>query len=323
MNIDSILPKDPSYELACDVTDNKDLEFWRPLIEHIGQLHDIGFSKFYKINGWANALFVLDEKLVIKVTAPNWGDDAKRELEALNLLSGQSLPTAIPQLHVHGNLNGWVYMIMDKLPGTNLHDIWSYLSKKNQCTIIKQVAHFAKQLNQIPVPASDELYRDWPTFLKEQTDSCYERRKKQGLTGPLLADLMPFIESVNYQPTVCEPCFIHCDLHPGNLLAEKKDGQWHLSGVIDFGDALISTDVNYELTASTILMALGNKTLNRAFLSAYGVSVNDDEKRQFQQNLMVLSLIRHSGQLSYLLEKVPGCDELNDWQSVTEQFFAL
>lgn len=315
------LPINPDYDLACELIDGDDIEFWRPQVEHICQLHGISFDNMHKINGWANGIFDLDGQYILKVVPPNWASQGSRELDSLSLLAGHTLPVAIPKLIADGEINGWLYVLMNKLPGTNLHEIWMDLPEENQCLIVKQVAEFANQLHALPMPEESALSLDWPTFLKEQKENCVEKRKKQGLTGPLLDDILNFVEQVDYQPVINRPCLVHTDLHPGNLLAEKVDGQWHLSGVIDFGDAFIGNDRYFEFATSAILMGLGNKAVNQALLEGYQLEIED--KKQFAQHLMALSLLRHTGEMAYVLQQVPGCDELSDWQSVAERFFAL
>lgn len=319
--LDNIFPVNPNNQQAEDIIDNEDEAHFAPVVEWFCHKHGIEYASYCKINGWGNILLDIDNKWILKISAPNWAVQQNREIEALKLLAGHSLPVAVPRLFHHGEYNGWVYFITDKLPGTNLHELWPELNQPTKLRLMNQVGSFAKALNDLPVKAEGLLAVDWQDFIQTYSAGAYEKRKKQGLDGPLLEQIKPFLQQVNYQGEFGHPRLIHCDLHAANLLAQQVDGQWQLSGVIDFGDALISSDIHYELTATTILMGLGDKTLNQAFFDGYGLHIEDPNK--LQQILMVLSIIRHSGEMQYVLNQVEGCADLTDWQAVAERFFAL
>lgn len=319
--LDEILVKDPSRELAIDIIDSEDELRFAPVAEYICAQHGIELTSYRKINGWANVILEINHQYIIKVSAPNWAILQRREIEALALLSDHHLPTPVPKLLHQGEYNGWVYFVSDKLSGTNLHDVWPTLGFDDKQRIMHQVGCFAKALNALDVEPKGLLHVDWQAFLQSHSADAYERRKKQNLSGPLLDDINPYLNEVNYQPKEDKPMLIHCDLHAGNLLGEQIDGQWHLSGVIDFGDAVISTDKHYEMTSTTILMGLGDSALNRAFFDGYGLTIDDVER--LQQILMVLSIIRHSGELQYVLNQVKGCADMPNWHAVAERFFAL
>lgn len=316
-----ILPPNPADKDAIAIIDSEDEQHFSAVVEHLCTKHDIAFSQFNKLAGWANVLFDIDDSVILKIAAPNWALQSKREIQALQLLADKTLPVAVPKLLFHGEINGWIYFFCNKLKGDNLHDLWPTIDKQGQLSLMAQVGRFARGLNDIAVTATGPLAVDWPEFLSHYSGVAYQRRRHQGLTGPLLEDINPFLNKVDYQGERQQPMLLHCDLHAGNLLAEQIDGQWQLTGVIDFGDSLISTDRQYELISTPILMGLGDKTLNQAFFDGYGFTVTNPVR--LQQELMVLSLIRHSGEMGYVLNQVKGSAELTAWQNVAMRFFAL
>ena len=317
------LPLDPDYQTACELIDKDDLDFWRPVLQTICDRHDLTLQPWQKIGGWANGLFDFGNGIFIKIVPPNWGDQGVREVTALTLLKDHDLPVAIPDLLANGEINGWLYAVITKLPGTNLHDIWKTLDEDNQCEIVRDVGRFARYLNDLEVAEQPGLSENWPAFLQQQSQGAYDKRKSQGFTGPLLEDIKPFLANTDFQPKQPKRTLCHCDLHAGNLLAEQKDGRWVLTGVIDFGDALIGDDCFYEFGATMILMGLGNAKVNQAYLQGYGLALNPAQIEDLQRHMTALAIMRHSGDLNYVINEVPGCRELSDWHSVAKCFAAL
>lgn len=320
----TMLPIDPSYELACKLVDDDNVELWRDIATKIADNHDIKIESLQKISGWANVLLIVNDDIVIKIIPPNWISQGRREVEALELIKGHALPVATPQLMATSSIDNWLYVVMNKLPGSNLDALWNNLDEDNQALIIKQVAKFANALHQIKLPASvkdSELYHNWPDFIKSQTVNCYEKHKHKKIPKHLLDLMEAFLDTHEHQSHFETDILMHTDLHPGNLMVEKHNGQWHLSAVIDFGDALIGPDKYFEYATSAMLMGLGNAKLNQALLDTYDFEIQDIE--QFQNHLMALSLLRHMGGVDYIIERFPGSEKLPNWEQMAKLFFKL
>lgn len=318
------LPTNPSYELACELVDSEDVNLWRDIIARIATKHGIKINSLTKINGWANGLFIVNNEVVIKIVPPNWIGQGKRELAALELIVGHPLPVATPQLLANGSLDGWLYVIINKLEGTNLNEIWKDLDEDNQCSIIKQVVEFANALHKINISHVDknsELYHDWPVFLQNQAANCYEKHKSKNIPKHLLDTMGSFLANHDHQSKFEHYQLMHTDLHPGNLMAIKQNDTWQLSAVIDFGDALIGPDKYFEYATSSLLMGLGNKNINQTLLQAYGFDIADTQA--FQHHLTALGMLRHMGGIDYIMARFPGSEKSSSWEQMTSLFFAL
>ncbi|BAJ04198.1 phosphotransferase family protein [Shewanella violacea] len=333
----SRLPMDPSYELACDISDNWDLEDWRPILDTICIRHGITAIQMSQNFEGTNPVFELtlasdirgldntNQSFVVKILAPNFHVQYQSEYLSLKLLNHHTLGVKVPKLLYFGDVDNWPYLVIEKLDGIMLSSVLTELSIEERCDIARQLGHFSMLLHQVPKQSIEGLRLDWPDFIRLQTDKCYEKRKKQGLPEPLLEELNAYLAShsnklaANLNKT--DAHLIHTDLHPGNLLVKKHQGQYQFSGIIDFGDALACPDPVFEFTSPALLLALGEPKIFHAYLDGYEFKGKRDAN--LQQHMMMLSLLRHTGDMNYMLQHVPGCSHEETWQALEAKFFPL
>ncbi len=338
----STLPTAPSYELACDISDNWTLEQWKPILDIICVRHNINTIKMSQNFEGTNPVFELtldsstmdsssdelgavNKAYIVKILAPNFHARYPGDYLSLKLLNHHSRGVKVPKLFYSGDVDNWPYLVIEKLDGIMLSSVLSKLSTEEKCAIAKELGEFSAQLHLLPEEHIEGLRLDWPDFIQLQSQKCYEKRKKQGLPEPLLTTLNSYLQhhadklAVNLDKRSAH--LIHTDLHPGNLMVKIHNGQYQLSGIIDFGDALACPDPIFEFTSPALLLALGEARIFHAYLDGYGYTGKRDAS--FQQHLMVLSLLRHTGDINYLLQHVPGCENCNDWHELEALFFPL
>ncbi|MFY8349277.1 aminoglycoside phosphotransferase family protein [Pseudoalteromonas sp. SSM20] len=320
------LPTEPSYELACAICDFTNESHWQPLIEQICENNDLALTVLQRASSGENPTFVLEsaskQTFYIKFIAPNWLFQYHHEKEALNVCDAATLPIATPKLIAHGEINNWGYIVTEGLEGQLLSDVYNELTLEEQKSIADQLGRFCLQMHSIPMEKSSVLYKGWQKFIDEQYHNSYARRKRQGLRADFLADFIPYISHTPYKaPETTNLYLVHSDLHPGNLLVKRTDKGIFLSGVIDFGDALICNEPLFELTTVGLLIAKGKSEIFHQFLESYLYQV--DDKRAFLNTLMTLTLLRHTGNLNYLIEYVPGVKQCTNWQDAEQYLFPL
>ncbi|WP_018690933.1 phosphotransferase family protein [Algicola sagamiensis] len=318
---DAQLPSNPSYEQACVFVDHKETQDWLPVLQRILRVHDWEYQSVKVLRDGANIVADIDGKFVLKIVPPNWNEQGLKEIECLSFLRNSSGKIPTPALLFFGELNQWTYICMTQLEGEGLWDIWSELNEEEQCQLAYQTGQFAQSLHQTSITKTFSFEQDWHTFLAQQRQGCYANRKRQGLKENLLEQIPSFIEKYTGESPESKYYLMHTDLHPGNLMGRRTSQGWELSGVIDFGDAVMGADIRFDFATSGIFMALGNASVFRAFLAGYGFTVLNH--RDFQYHLMALSLLRHTGELNFLLSHVPGCDQLGTWEDIAQVFFPL
>lgn len=167
-------------------------------------------------------------------------DAANREQKIGSLLK-QTVP--VPQTYYIGEVNGYHFAITEFMPGINLrdlllgnlpHDITSIMHKvgivlSNITTHeFPKAGFFDKDLNVIPPSSSD----DYLIFAKE----CL---KHEAVLSVLTPEMISNINQVlrkhgHLFPDAIEKHLVHADFDPANILVNKVDGIWIVSGVLDW-----------------------------------------------------------------------------------------
>lgn len=324
-----MLPTEPSYAEACNICEKWMLPQWQPSLDAIIAQHQLDVLAIEQNLEGANPVFMLlttdKEHLVLKLIAPLWQSQFDSECYSLQQLQAQPLGIKTPQLRYQGQYRGWYYLIQERLDGITLDKVLPQMTIPERCHIAIALGQFAKHMHQQPIPTEHPLNIDWRAFLTNQLKICVDKRRRQGLTGPLLSDLPRYLARHSKGLFTAEfgakIQLTHTDLHPGNLLVQPSRVGYQLTGIIDFGDALACPDITFEFTSVAMLLALGNARVFHAFLDGYQYQGPRDNS--LQRHLMMLSLLRHTGDLNYLLNTVPGCHEMTRWSDLEAKFFPI
>jgi len=327
------LPRNPSYDEACDICDHWQLNDWLPLLDIIIDRHSIRVSQVSQNFEGTNPVFELtlsaeaDEKpaYIVKVLAPNWHSQFKSEYHSLKLLNGRNLGIKVPELIYSGEVDNWYYLIIEKLEGVVLSSVMATLALDNKLEIAHALGQFSARLHRLDVAGIPEIKLDWPNFVRLQRKHCYEKRKQQLVPSALLERLTPYLDRhiSKLAPLLKSEKnhLIHTDLHPGNLMVAAQGDHYRLTGIFDFGDALVCPDPLFEFASPGLLFAQGEPKIFHAFLDGY--AYRGERNTRLQQHMMVLSLLRHTGDLNYLLHHVPHCADETHWQTLESKFFPL
>jgi len=318
-----VLPENPDYDLACDMIDHLDFDFWQPLVVHLAKINNLKFNHCSRVDEGANPVFIFegDTKYVLKLVPPNWSQQAIAEIAALNLFENVELDLTVPKLMLHGKYNNWDYIFMSFVEGEILSHILDETTQQEKVDIAYQLGQFSKILHALDVPDLPEITLNWPEFLDKQLKNVYEKRQKQGLIPEFLSDLVPYLDSINIEYKKGKNCFIHTDLHPGNLLVKRTQSGIKLCGIIDFGDAVVCPDPVFEFTSPGLLLALADSSVFKSYLKGY--DYNLAVPQDLVEQCMALSLLRHTGELNYILNTVPNATQTNNWKEVESKLFPL
>lgn len=293
------------------------VETWRPLIGEIGRRTGFSASEVRPGYGGTNAVFILDERVVVKIISPFFRNDYQRELEVYHLLEqDHALPT--PRVLGEGTLEGaqpWSYMVLSLLPGERLGAVWPQVPREDRFAIARELGQFTRLLHVRPVDgiASMDTSREaWVRFVGSQTERAVEYFHEQGVPSHLLDRLPEYLQEVQpLCPSQFEPCLLNCDLTDEHGLLSLVDGHWRITGLIDFGDAEVG-HADYEFVAVNLGCLWADRALLRAFLEGYGYSLDE----RFNQRLMGYSLLHRFADMMHWVDRFGGPGEIRSWEQL-------
>jgi hygromycin-B 7''-O-kinase len=161
-------------------------------------------------------------KLYPTVSAP----DSVTEARVLDYLNSR-LPVATPEVLDHGEYeNGWRYVLMSRLPGTELAAAWPAIPRPDQDRVVSETGEMLAALHGLdPGPLHAILGPpDWVGFLADQRATAAERQLEAKLPDLWLNQIGGFLESVPLTPGR-ERALLHTEVTRGHLVVIPVRGR--------------------------------------------------------------------------------------------------
>lgn len=256
----------------------------------------------------STVLVGLADDVVIKLYAPFLRDHFAWERGSLAQLHGRlSLPT--PRLLGDGELQGWPWLAMTRLPGRTLDGVWDTLAEPQWLALLRHIGEVAAELHALPVEPMRALAPAWPTFMQRQRERCVARQQRTGLPPALLAQLPDFLQG----PLPAGPdVMLTGEFTPFNLLVD--DGR--LVGMIDFGDGLVGPR-EYDWLGPMCFYAAAQPARLDAFFAGYGIAT----PRARREELLRLLLLHRYSHLRAQLAGASGWDRAADFAALARQLW--
>ncbi|KTC89499.1 aminoglycoside phosphotransferase family protein [Fluoribacter dumoffii] len=206
---------------------------------------------------------------VIKIFPPFHLNQFKNEQAVLRHVDGK-LSLQTPKLEYEGELWGWPYLIITKLEGTLLENLWETMAHDNKMIILHELGMLIREVHALPTDGLEGMDCYWPQFLEKQIAQCVKHHQVKGLPKTLLEQLPAYLAAARENlPELKKPVILTGEYTPMNFLVKQVNGVWHISGLIDFGDAMLGLP-QYDLLGPGAFLIQGNKQLLQTFLLAYG-----------------------------------------------------
>lgn len=293
----------PVISTAADYHRHFHDDVWRQVAAEICVRHNLSYSTLRRSPQGENIIFFVDEMFVVKIFAP-FRENYRREKAALEFAQGK-LSIYTPELVQTGEIEGWSYLVMTQLAGHASREVWASTERRDRLEIISRLGVAMSELHAHDTPRRTALDRDWRGFVERQARESVARQRSCGANPEWLESLPSYIAArLALIPTDGKPVFLHGDVHAGNVLLAEEGGRWKVSGLIDFGDSLCGFN-EYEFVAPGVLMAQGDRELQRALLLAYGYSEAQLDLN-LRARLMLLTVLYECSDLrKYALRLAP------------------
>jgi hygromycin-B 7''-O-kinase len=247
----------------------REVDTWLPALREICRRHGLDASTLDFAPPGSNVVFWVERDRLIKLFPPIFAADCAREQLALAALADQ-VSFDVPRIHAAGELEGWPYLVLSRLEGAALDEIWGDLDPSGRLRIAEGLGGMMAELHRTPAVGLQALGPDWVAFIRGQAQSLLETQRAAGVSVEWLGDLAEFYAGL---PPLVEPGFqpvlINADLNPEHIFCRQDAAGWEVSGIIDFGDAMLGHPY-YEFVCPGLILA-GEPALGRAMLLAYGL----------------------------------------------------
>lgn len=262
---------------------------FKHVVREILVRHHLPLSPLTSFSEGSNIVFSYEDRLVIKLYPPFHQDQFKSERLILKALEG-NLSVKTPALKGEGEIAGWPYIIMTQLEGTLLETLWDTLDHHNKLIIMDELGSLIREVHSLPTQGLKSIDCHWKMFIENQIKACLDNHRIKNLPLWFLQQIPSYIETLKAALLEIEkPVILTGEYTPMNFLVTHFDGVWHISGLIDFGDAMLGHP-KYDLLGPGAFLIQGNKDLLKAFLKAYGFSPHE-LNADLSRHLMALILL--------------------------------
>lgn len=207
------------------------------------------------------------EGYVIKLTAPAWEEEIQTEHAVLGYVAGR-LPVTTPEPLALGELEGWPYVVMRRVPGTAVAAVWPTLGRAERLRLAAELGALTAALHALPPPAAADRPPGWAGFLQSCEESADSRHRALGTSAAWLARIPELLAA----PRPDKPLvLLHTELLGEHVLAQEVGGRWRLSAALDFADGRVGHP-DYEIAAPIEFIFRGEAGCLGTYLDALGWS---------------------------------------------------
>lgn len=227
-----------------------DETLWDPVAKQICLKHGISYLSMKKGFPGTHAVFILDDKYVIKIYCPFAAGDYEIESELNRTLAEYENIPAPGQLE-HGVFDDkvkWPYVIMEYKKGLAFRDIRDRMTKEHVIKLAGDLGGVVKAFHSLPLKELS-CFRSfsWLSFIEQRRSDCVtELAKKELFSEKVLAEIDAMVTS--FDPKDTELVLINADLTEDHVLLEHDNDKWEINSIIDVADAKIG-EPEYEWIA--------------------------------------------------------------------------
>jgi hygromycin-B 7''-O-kinase len=251
--------------------------------------------------GGSLPVYAVGEALVLKVYPPIFADERDREAGVLRVLD-ERLPIPTPGVRNTGELEGWAYLLMDRLRGELLSDAWPRLNERDRGKLATELGEALRALHSIRDPALEIVAGDFGEFLEQQRRSSVARQRSHGLDQRWLEQIPEFLSENPLSPGSADR-LLHTEIMREHLLVEHAPAGWRFSGLFDFEPSMLGAH-EYEFASVGLFFSCGESGLLRRVLLAYGYP-ESELNPALERRLLAYALLHKYSNLPWYVRRLP------------------
>lgn len=286
----------------------RDASVWLPAIREICRREGLDADALEQAPPGSHVVFRAGPRLLIKLFSRLWLSDAVSERLALGRLASHP-EVNVPRLLAEGSLEGWPYMVLDPLPGIPLNQVWDQVELRDRLAVCETLGKTMSALHAVPTAGLDELTVDWPAWLAERREGFSGAQTERGASPEWIESALAFLEEMWPEVTQGLPVLLNADITDEHVLLAKDGGRWRMTGLIDFGDAMLG-DALYDFTAPLVSIIGRDSGLRRALMHGYGYP-DTALDASLSRRMAAMGLLHQFADLKYYLgvagEPAPSC----------------
>lgn len=290
----------------------------RPGVESICARHRLDSAPIGRFSTGTLPVYAVGTRWVLKLFPPPDAGGASTEEQALAAVEGR-LPVPTPRVHGAGDLDGWRYVLMTRLEGRLLSDVWPDVPAADRDRFATELGEVLAALHSIDTSLLDRLHVDWPAFLQRQRDSAVERQQARGLAAHWLDQIPEFLGA--WMPAADgRRALLHTELMREHLLVAPRNNRWELTGLFDFEPAMVGAP-EYDLASVGLFVSAGDPRLFGRTLRAYGRwgAIGNDV---FPRRILAYTLLHRYANLAWYLQRMPPAPDQRDLDALAQRWFA-
>ena len=210
---------------------------------------------------------------VVKLGAPVFASQMDAEAAWLAHVAGR-LGVATPRVVARGELSGWPYLVMTRVGGVALGDLWPTLERRERERLCEHIGAFIARLAAFEPPS---FAPPWEPFAVEARRASRARREHDAARGAVDAALVASVESFlvahgcagDRFPDDGSRVCLHTELLGAHLLVDTTDADLPLCAAIDFADARVGPR-DHDVVPLPEFVLKGERGLLRRILLARG-----------------------------------------------------
>ncbi len=253
-------------------------------------------------------------RLILKIFPPFLRHQFVSERASLTQLRGR-LSVAIPEIVVEGERDGWPYLVITRLSGVLGSEAWPVLPEDQKERVLVQIGETIAQVQRAPVGDLAGVEPQWRQLMARQIEGCRARHQRLGLLPKFLDGLDDLLRDA--EPLVAleaPPVILTGEYIPENFLLRCEDGDWRLSGLIDFGDAMTGRG-EYDLLGPSVFMTAGMPRRVRSLLKGFGYSGAELDFTSKRRLMALMLLHRFSDPVRHIC--------IEGWQQKADDLYQL